>query len=122
MAQTKIIVDTNSYLRLAQNIHPLLGVPFGKKENTLYMHSELNAEFRASSRLQSKFQWACEPDFVDNRRRPLSLSKQQKVDENYIDLPMIERIVEQWQYENDTPNAKWKEEYRRLFEHDPPTD
>jgi len=44
------------------------------------------------------------------------------VDENYIDLPMIERIVEQWQYENDTPNAKWKEEYRRLFEHDPPTD
>jgi predicted nuclease of predicted toxin-antitoxin system len=194
MAQTKIIVDTNSYLRLAQNIHPLLGVPFGKKENTLYMHSELNAEFRASSRLQSKFQWACEPDFVDNRRRPLSLSKQQKVeiedtfeymwsfvqdefhrkrqkgpsrtdtkiiataatleirvvtddqdmielaemygvhhltslellklmlDENYIDLPMIERIVEQWQYENDTPNAKWKEEYSRLFGHDSPKD
>ena len=26
MAQTKIIVDSNSYFRLAQNIHPLLWI------------------------------------------------------------------------------------------------
>lgn len=80
MAQSKIIVDTNSYLRLAQNIHPLLGIPFGKEKHTLYMHAELNAEFRTSSRLQSKFQWACATEFVNNRRRPLSLSKKQKAE------------------------------------------
>jgi predicted nuclease of predicted toxin-antitoxin system len=78
MAQTKIIVDTNSYLRLAQNIHPLLCAPFGEKDYTLYMHAELNAEFRSSSRLQSKFQWACENAFVENRKRSLTLSKSHK--------------------------------------------
>ncbi len=78
MPQTKIIVDTNSYLRLAQNIHPLLCIPFGKEAYTLYMHADLNAEFRSSSRLQSKFQWACETSFVENRTRSLALKKAEK--------------------------------------------
>jgi predicted nucleic acid-binding protein len=78
MAQTKIIVDTNSYFRLAQNIHPLLCQPFGQEDYTLYMHADLNAELRNSPRLQTKFDWAAEPDFRENRRRSLSLSKVQK--------------------------------------------
>ena len=80
MAQTKIIVDTNSYFRLAQNIHPLLCNPFGEEDFTLYMHKELNDEFRASSRLQTKFDWANEVNYQDNRKRSLSLSKQQKAE------------------------------------------
>jgi hypothetical protein len=38
MAQTKILIDTNSYFRLAQNLHPLLKTPFGKAEYTIYAH------------------------------------------------------------------------------------
>lgn len=193
MAQTKIIVDTNSYFRLAQNIHPLLCQPFGKEDYTLYMHADLNAELRDSPRLQTKFDWAAEPDFRENRKRSLSLSKAQKkeidetfdfmwefvkeeyhgklgkgpswtdtlivatasvleirvvtddqdmielaeeyevhqltslglmqlmLEEAHIDLDKIKQIVAQWQYDNDTPYAKWKQEYRKLFKEAPPT-
>ena len=69
MAQTKIIVDSNSYFRLAQNIHPLLCKPFGKSQFTLYIHSDLGTEFKRSPRLKNKFQWFTEPRFVENRSR-----------------------------------------------------
>ena len=80
MAQTKILVDSNSYFRLAQNIHPLLCFAFGKKDYTLYVHSDLNQEFRSNSRLQNKFHWVSDSEFVENRKRPISLSKKQKQD------------------------------------------
>lgn len=78
MAQTKIIVDSNSYFRLAQNIHPFLCQPFGKEEFTLYMHADLASEIRGSSRIQNKFHWAGERSYTDNRTRSISLSKEQK--------------------------------------------
>ena len=37
MAQKRIVVDSNSYFRLAQNIHPLLCQPFGQEDLTLYI-------------------------------------------------------------------------------------
>lgn len=80
MAQTKIIVDSNSYFRLAQNINPLLCQPFGSQQYTLYMHAELNAELRDSPRLQTRFHWASEEEFQKNRQRSLALSKQNKRD------------------------------------------
>lgn len=78
MGQSKILIDTNSYLRLAQNIHPLLCEPFGKEKHTVYMHADLNFEYRTSSRLQSKFDWASRTEFVENRKRSLSISKADK--------------------------------------------
>jgi predicted nuclease of predicted toxin-antitoxin system len=44
------------------------------------MHAELNAEFRASSRLQTIFSWAAEEVYRDNRKRSLTLSKAQKAE------------------------------------------
>jgi predicted nuclease of predicted toxin-antitoxin system len=78
MAQAKIILDSNSYFRLAQNIHPLLCEPFGKSQFTLYIHSELGTEFKRSSRLKNKFHWFTEPHFVANRSRSISLSAENK--------------------------------------------
>jgi predicted nuclease of predicted toxin-antitoxin system len=78
MAQTKIILDSNSYFRLAQNIHPLLCEPFGKSQFTLYIHSELGTEFKRSARLKNKFHWFTEPRFVANRIRSISLSAENK--------------------------------------------
>lgn len=193
MAQTKIIVDTNSYLRLAQNIHPLLCQPFGRDEYTLYMHADLNAEFRTSSRLQSKFQWASETEYADNRKRSLSISKPQKkeieesfdfmwehvkeefhqrrqkgpsridtiivatafvlgirlvtddqdmielaetygvyqltslellklmLENDHINMEKIEQVVDQWQYDKDTPYQYWEKEYETLFGSLPPS-
>ena len=85
MAQTKILVDSNSYFRLAQNIHPLLCQAFGSEEYTLYIHSDLNAEFRCSSRLLNKFHWVEAQDYIENRRRSIDLGKEQKkqIDETY---------------------------------------
>jgi hypothetical protein len=85
MAQTKIIVDSNSYFRLAQNIHPLLCQPFGNEDYTLYMHADLAGEIRGSSRIRNRFDWVEQQIYADNRHRSLSLSKQQKkeIDETY---------------------------------------
>lgn len=80
MAQTKIIVDSNSYFRLAQNIHPLLCQPFGGEEFTLYMHADLTNEIRESSRIQNRFHWIGESRFVGNRNRSISMSKLQKAE------------------------------------------
>ncbi|MFT3991197.1 MAG: hypothetical protein QM680_07285 [Luteolibacter sp.] len=78
MAQTKIIVDSNSYFRLAQNIHPFLCQPFGDEEFTLYMHADLTNEIRDSSRIQNRFHWIGESRYSSNRNRSVSLSKEQK--------------------------------------------
>lgn len=78
MAQTKILLDSNSYFRLAQNIHPLLFQSFGTEAYTLYVHSDLMAEFKRSGRLRNKFEWVSQPEFVENRKRSLKYSKVQK--------------------------------------------
>lgn len=43
------------------------------------------------------------------------------LDHGHVDLPKIEQIVSQWQYEKDTPYAGWKKEYRKLFDTSPPS-
>ncbi len=78
MAQTKILLDSNSYFRLAQNIHPLLFQPFGPQQYTLYVHNELMMEFGRSSRLRNKFHWVTEKQYVDNRKRRLTLSRENR--------------------------------------------
>lgn len=102
MAQTKILVDSNSYFRLAQNIHPLLCEPFGTAEFTLYIHADLNAEFKYSSRLKNKFHWVAESKYVANRGRSISISKAQK-------KQIVETYEYLWEYVKDeflTPLGK----------------
>jgi predicted nuclease of predicted toxin-antitoxin system len=80
MAQERLIVDSNSYFRLAQNIHPLLCHPFGKNDLTLYIHADLNEEFRRSTRLKNKFHWVAEAKYAENRSRSISLTAAQKAE------------------------------------------
>jgi len=95
MGQTKILLDTNTYLRLAQSIHPLLGRQFGKEILTLYIHKEIEIELKRSSRLQSKFTWIGQKEYVDNRKKRLVISKQKQDD--------IEDTYEHiWQYQKDS--------------------
>ena len=73
MAQSKILVDTNSYLRLAKTVRPLLFSPFGgdgsddEGEYCLYILPELNKELQ-SHRLISAFLWIEEEEYHDNRQ------------------------------------------------------
>lgn len=77
MPQSKILVDTNAYLRLAKTIRPLLFVPFGDKEYCLYILPELNEEL-ARRKLQSKFPWVEEDEFSENRRHFPNVGRKQK--------------------------------------------
>ena len=78
MPQTKILLDTNSYLRLAKSIHPLLFACFGSADYCLYVLQELDVEISRSRRLQTKFNWVGNAEYVENRSKKLALSKAQK--------------------------------------------
>jgi len=74
MARTRILLDSNSYFRLAKSIHPLLDREFGDTRYCLYVTPDLDAEFTNSPRLRRKFHWVNEPEYHANRMRPLQLS------------------------------------------------
>lgn len=80
MAQCKILLDTNSYFRLARSIHPLLFVEFGDECYCLYVVNELQVEFNRNSRLQTKFHWVNEPQYSQNRSKKITLSKKEVKD------------------------------------------
>lgn len=77
MPQTKILVDSNSYFRLAKSIHPFLFQEFGEEKYCLYVLKELNEEYGKSSRLKSKFPWVGEAEFEENRKHYLTIGKKQ---------------------------------------------
>jgi len=77
MAQSKILVDTNAYLRLAKTIRPLLFMPFGENEYCLYVLPELNEELK-NYKLQNTFYWVTEDEYVQNRQHFPSIGRKQK--------------------------------------------
>lgn len=85
MAQTKILLDTNSYLRLAENLHPLLFQSYGEERFTLYVHKDLKAECLRQPRLANKFDWITLPNYEENRRKSLTMSNAQhlEVEQNF---------------------------------------
>jgi len=78
MPQTKILVDSTCYFRLAQNVHPLLGVPFGSASYALYAHEALVAEFQRKPSFRSKFDWFLHRDYVENRKYALTISRKDR--------------------------------------------
>lgn len=79
MARSKILLDSNAYIRLARSIRPLLDDEFGGEERfTLYVIADLASEYARNRRLKGKFAWLQEAEYVANRQRPLQLSKAEK--------------------------------------------
>lgn len=78
MPQSKILLDSTSYFRLAKSIHPLLDVEFGTENYCLYVLNELDHEFDNNPRLQTKFAWVNNPEYRDNRTKKLYLSRKDK--------------------------------------------
>ncbi|MCQ8129970.1 DNA-binding protein [Methylomonas rivi] len=77
MAQSKILVDTNAYLRLANTIRPLLFAPFGEHEYCLYILPELNEELN-NHKMHNVFYWITEDEYVENRKHFPAIGRKQK--------------------------------------------
>ena len=58
---TLVLLDTNTYLRLAKRIRPLLGVKFGQKDYVLTVLKDVEDEVRRSPRLRHNHPWFEEP-------------------------------------------------------------
>ena len=58
---TLVLLDTNTYLRLAKRIRPLLGVKFGQKDYVLTVLKDVEDEVRRSPKLRFNHPWFEEP-------------------------------------------------------------
>lgn len=95
MAQSRLLVDSNSYFRLAKSIHPLLGVVFGDKEYCLYVLPDLEREYARSARLQTKFHWVNEKQYSQNRKHSITASQKEKGE-----IGRTREILDDYKYEN----------------------
>lgn len=64
-----LLIDSCSYLRIARNIHPLLGHPLGSSGYKLFIHSYFNDEYNKNLRLLAQFPWVNESEYIDNRKK-----------------------------------------------------
>ena len=64
---TLVLLDTNTYLRLAKRIRPLLGRKFGQKDYVLTVLSDVEKEVRSSRTLRDRFPWFDDEDFGSER-------------------------------------------------------
>jgi hypothetical protein len=78
MAEIRILLDSNVYLRLANSFHPLLNKSFGQNEYCLYLILEFEKEFNKNPRLKNKFGWVNEPEYVENRNCHIQVRKIEK--------------------------------------------
>ena len=76
---TLILLDTNSYLRLAKRIRPLLGQPFGQKKYELTVLVDVEKEVRHSPRLRFRNPWFDDVDLKSERdHKRVRLSGQER--------------------------------------------
>ena len=64
---TLVLLDTNTYLRLAKRIRPLLGVTFGQKKYVLTVLKDVESEVRRSRALSYQFPWFDTEEFGAER-------------------------------------------------------
>jgi hypothetical protein len=64
---TLVLLDTNTYLRLAKRIRPLLGVKFGQKGYVLTVLRDVEDEVRRNRTLRYRFPWFDDEAFGGER-------------------------------------------------------
>lgn len=73
------IIDTNTYLRIADSFHPLIEIQFGTPVCKLRVVPMLDHELKRNPRLISKFHWACSEDYIKDRRHYIKISNALKL-------------------------------------------
>ena len=84
MSIKRILLDSNAYLRLANSFHPLLREPFGKERHALYLIPEFQKGFDKNPRLANKFGWVNQPEYIENRRHRIRVTRFQREQINLI--------------------------------------
>ncbi len=64
---TEVLLDTNTYLRLAKRIRPAVGRQFGQVPYVVVILKVVEEEVHRSPKLQFKNPWFDEPEFVQER-------------------------------------------------------
>ena len=64
---TLVLLDTNTYIRLAKRIRPLLGVKFGQRDYVLTVLKDVEDEVRRSRTLRFRFPWFDDEAFGTER-------------------------------------------------------
>ena len=77
MPVKRILLDSNAYLRLADSFHPLLCEPFGKERFALFLIPEFQKEFDRNPRLSNKFGWVNQPEYIENRKHRIRITRAQ---------------------------------------------
>lgn len=94
MAYKRILLDTNTYLRIGKSIKPLLGVPFGAQQQALYLLNQAQAELNKVSQLKTKFYWVQQEEYKKERNKIITTTKNEK--------DKIENAWEHiWHYQNE---------------------
>lgn len=81
--QSRILIDSNAYFRLAQSIHPLLSQEFGSQRYCLYIIDGFESEYFRSPRLNSSFAWVKQDEYVQNRAQKINRTNAQKKDAGF---------------------------------------
>ena len=84
MSIKRILLDSNVYLRLANSFHPLLNEPFGKDRHALYLIPKFQKEFDKNPRLANKFGWVNQPEYKENRKHRIRVTRFQREQINLI--------------------------------------
>jgi hypothetical protein len=84
MSIKRILLDSNVYLRLANSFHPLLHESFGKDQYALYLIPEFLKEFDKNPRLSNKFGWVHQPEYIENRKHRIRVTRPQREQINII--------------------------------------
>lgn len=64
---TEVLLDTNTYLRLAKRIRPAVGRQFGQMPYVLIILKAVEDEVHQSSKLRFRNPWFDEPEFAQER-------------------------------------------------------
>ena len=67
-----LLLDTNAYLRLALDFHPLFAGSHGQSpRHVFYVHADIDYEMRNSERIRTKFDWIGRATHVAERKARL---------------------------------------------------
>lgn len=87
-----VLLDTNSYLRLAKRVRPAVGVKFGIKEYVLTVHKTTEDEVHRNPRLRSKFPWFDDADYANERLyKQVRLSPQE-----HVSVDAAKSVLHRW--------------------------
>ena len=64
---TEVLLDTNTYLRLAKRIRPAVGRQFGQVPYVVVILKAVEEEVHRNPKLQFKNPWFDEPEFAQER-------------------------------------------------------